>query len=172
MSDKLEQFIRDNRPHFDDKEPSDKVWKGINRRIKPRNYQWLWKAAAILFFCTSIFLLLENVQQEKGKLLAQKEKISSDFADIESFYFQMISEKKTLIESYSDEIEIDYGFEQDLQNLDAMYEVLKDELKTNPSKKVVDALLLNLVVRMDILNKELAELEEDTEPKTKKDVEI
>ena len=74
----------------------------------------------------------------------------------------MISEKKTLIQSYADETELDYGYEQDLQNLDAMYEVLKDELKTNPSKKVVDALLLNLVVRIDILNKELAQLDDNT----------
>lgn len=163
MKDELEKFIDANRQRFDTEEPSDEVWHRIEDQVKPRkrNFQWLWKAAAITFFLVSLFLVFEKDLSRKSELLAQKDKISSDFTDVESFYFEMISEKKNLIHSFEDDIEIDYGYEQDLQNLDAMYEVLKDELKTNPSKKVVDALLLNLVVRIDILNKKLAELEED-----------
>ncbi|MEM1406323.1 MAG: hypothetical protein AAGG59_06070 [Bacteroidota bacterium] len=162
MKDNLKDFVDKNRSLFDDMEPSDSVWKGIEKRTSKRSYHWLWKAAAISFFCTTLFLFFTNQVDRGEELISQKEKISSDFVDIESFYFQMISEKKTLIQSYADETELDYGYEQDLQNLDAMYEVLKDELKTNPSKKVVDALLLNLVVRIDILNKELAQLDDNT----------
>ncbi|TRX62066.1 hypothetical protein FNH22_01740 [Fulvivirga sp. M361] len=164
MKDELEKFITVNRQKFDTEEPSEGVWNGIIRQVsRKKNFQWLWKAAAITFFLISVFLLFKNDWDKKTNLLAQKEKISSDFNDIESFYFEMISQKKNLIDSFEENIEIDYGYEQDLQNLDAMYEVLKDELQTNPSKKVVDALLLNLVVRIDILNKKLAELEEDDE---------
>ncbi|MEM6524954.1 MAG: hypothetical protein AAF693_14215 [Bacteroidota bacterium] len=161
MSDKLRNFIDTNRDAFDDQEPSDRVWTGIHKGTKKRNLQWVWKAAAIFFFLSSIVLYIGQDNKEKI-LLSQQVKISSDFKDIESFYFQMISEKKILINSYEDHQDLDYAYEQDLQNLDAMYEVLKDELKSNPSKKVVDALLLNLVVRIDILNKELAKLDQNT----------
>lgn len=162
MSDNLENFIRNNRESFDDQEPSRKVWDVVKNNVpSKKKYVWLWKAAAIVFFLTSIFLYTTK-SDGNLRLISQKEKISSDFKDIELFYFEMISEKRSLIQSYGEKTDLDYAYEQDLQNLDAMYEVLKAELKNNPSKKVVDALLLNLVVRIDILNKELAELDENT----------
>ncbi|MDX1628888.1 MAG: hypothetical protein R3345_09335, partial [Fulvivirga sp.] len=52
-------------------------------------------------------------------------------------------------------------YELDLQKLDAMYEVLKEEFDKNPSKAVVDALILNLLVRIDILNKQLELLDHE-----------
>lgn len=172
MKDDLKDFVNRNREQFDDIEPSERVWRDIEKRTSNKSYQWLWKAASIIFFCTSLFLFFNNRSDRGEKLISQKEKVTSDFLDIESFYFQMISEKKTLIQSYGDETELDYAYEQDLQNLDAMYEVLKDELTTNPSKKVVDALLLNLVVRIDILNKEIAELDENTAERASEDAAI
>ena len=161
MKDRLEHFIRNHRDQFDKEEPSERVWDQIRAEIpSKRRFQWIWKVAAVTFFFVSLFLLVERDWSKQNVLLTHKQKVSSDFKDIESFYFEMITEKKSLIDHYEEEIDFDYGYEQDLQNLDAMYEVLKDELRTNPSKKVVDALLLNLVVRIDILNKKLAELEE------------
>ena len=159
----LEKFAKENRELFDDKEPTGKVWRKIKKQVAPQKnaFQWVWKAAAIVFFLTSVGLYFQRDVKVKTELLAQKEKISSDFKDVESFYFELISEKKSLINNFGEDMDIDYGYEQDLQNLDAMYEVLKDELRSNPSKKVVDALLLNLVVRIDILNKKLAELESE-----------
>jgi hypothetical protein len=52
-----------------------------------------------------------------------------------------------------------------------MYNVLKEEMKTSPSQKVKDALVLNLLVRIDLLNQQLHKLEkeykkgEDKKPK-------
>ncbi|MEM7110231.1 MAG: hypothetical protein AAF519_18530 [Bacteroidota bacterium] len=161
MNDDLKDFITKNREAFDDREPSNRVWDGIQKKTSKKSFHWIWKVAAVLFFLSSVILYFDR--NHGGEvLLSQQGKISSDFHDIESFYFQMIVEKKTLIQSYGKVKELDYAYEQDLQTLDAMYEVLKDELKSNPSKKVVDALLLNLVVRIDILNKELAKLDENT----------
>jgi hypothetical protein len=42
-----------------------------------------------------------------------------------------------------------------------MYLVLKEEMKTRPSQKVKDALVLNLLVRIDLLNQHLQRLEEE-----------
>ncbi|MEQ8574332.1 MAG: hypothetical protein RIB63_09730, partial [Fulvivirga sp.] len=117
------------------------------------------KVAATLFFCSTVYLFFQKAES-KDELIAKKGQISEDFVDIESYYFQIISDKRDLIYDFdTQETPIEVDFEQDLQKLDAMYQVLKEELKTNPSKKVVDALILNMLVRIDVLNGKIDELE-------------
>ncbi|MBL6449485.1 hypothetical protein JMN32_24450 [Fulvivirga sp. 29W222] len=173
MSDQFNEFIRQNRHEFDDMEPTDKVWSGVYKGLNSsvsRQYNWVWKAASILFFITSSVLFYQlNYGGEPKSAAFNKESVNDEFLSVESFYVQKISEKKELIYDFEESnVMVDEAFEQDLQKLDAMYEVLKDELKSNPSKKVVDALILNLLVRVDILNKELQELE-DYASKNKKE---
>lgn len=168
MKDNLEQLVRDNRAAFDDKEPGKKAWDKIARRIDNKNrFDWLWKAAAVVFFVTTVGLgVLHYSSIAPANFTAQQEQINTEFQNIESFYFEMISEKKSMIYDFEAENRIvDQAFEQDLQKLDAMYQVLKEELKANPSKQVVDALILNLLVRIDILNAQLQELDDvNSEP--------
>ncbi len=166
MSDNLERFIRENKAAFDDKQPSDRAWRKIDSALTPtrKSFGWVWKAAAILFFLTSLGLYFEDNLKPSQNLQAQKEKIAGDFSDVESYYFQIIAEKRDLIYKYDTlENPIEVNFEQDLQKLDAMYQVLKEELKVNPSKKVVDALILNMLVRIDVLNAKIEELENTAE---------
>ena len=161
MSDNFDKYIRSNKSEFDDKQPSDKVWNKIasDLSVDGRNYNWVWKVAATLFFCTTVYLFFQKTE-EKQELMAHKGQISEDFVDIESYYFQIISDKRDLIYEFdTQETPIEVDFEQDWQKLDAMYQVLKEELKTNPSKKVVDALILNMLVRIDVLNEKIDELE-------------
>ena len=163
MSDNFDKYIRSNKSEFDDKQPSDKVWNKIasDLSVDGRNYNWVWKVAATLFFCTTVYLFFQKTEG-KQELMAHKGQISEDFVDIESYYFQIISDKRDLIYEFdTQETPIEVDFEQDLQKLDAMYQVLKEELKTNPSKKVVDALILNMLVRIDVLNEKIDELEKN-----------
>lgn len=161
--DRLEKFIEENKASFDNQGPSEKLWSRIEETL-PYNssYYWIWKVAAVIFFCSTIYLFLDR--PASLDLTAEKELLATDFGDIENFYFQIISEKRDLIYEYDQpETPIEVDFEQDLQKLDAMYQVLKDELKANPSKKVVDALILNLLVRIDVLNGKIEELEGNEE---------
>lgn len=169
MSDPLENFIRKNRHEFDDVEPSKNVWEKIYQQQHSGGPNWLWKAAAVLFFLTSSFLLYQQEFKDDSNLLASDtEQLDDEFRSVESFYFKKISEKKEMIYNFEEShLIIDRNVEHDLQKLDAMYAVLKDELKNNPSKKVVDALILNLLVRVDILNKTLEELEDTSSKKVK-----
>ena len=160
--DNLEKFVQGNKDKFYDLSPSGKVWHGIEKGIHSKlEHRWLWKAAAVFFFCLSSFLIFDKYSPStRQDVLVQKQEVAKDFGDIEKFYFQIISDKRELIYEYDHlEAPIKVDFEQDLQKLDAMYEVLKEELKNNPSKKVVDALILNLLVRIDVLNEKIEELE-------------
>ncbi|MFN9500145.1 MAG: hypothetical protein ACK57K_02365, partial [Chryseotalea sp.] len=59
------------------------------------------------------------------------------------------------------------GFTSDFQQLEAMYAVLQEEFQNRPSEKVKDAMILNLLVRINLLNKQLQEVEEKENEKTK-----
>jgi len=58
MKDQLDDFVRQNRSAFDDKEPSGKVWRNIEASMKFSsgglwNSVMLWRAAAIVFMVLS-----------------------------------------------------------------------------------------------------------------------
>ena len=161
MKDRLEEFIRENRAAFDDKEPSDKVWKNINASLRSnRTSVWnsvvLWRAAAIIFMVLCGYLL---IPKNAENTIAQDNE-SSEFDDVEAFYIRQISEKIEMIDEFQKSEGLN-GFTHDFQQLEAMYMVLKEEIKTSPSQKVKDALVLNLLIRIDLLNQQLHKLEKE-----------
>ncbi|MDZ7648911.1 MAG: hypothetical protein U5K54_18050 [Cytophagales bacterium] len=59
------------------------------------------------------------------------------------------------IQNFNEEEE----FTQDMEKVEAMYFVLREQMKINPTEKVKDALILNLLIRMDLLNQQVESLE-------------
>jgi len=159
MKDKLRDFINEHRDEFDNREPSDRAWSAIARAIfqgtpyKRRISElFIWRAAAILLFGLSIYLFV--APKEKREV----SNLQTDLKDIESYYGDQIAEKVAFIDKldgYEDD-----RFSQDLKKLDAMYEVLREEMKTSPSAKVKDALILNILIRIDLLNQQIQKLED------------
>lgn len=163
MKDPLEDFIRQNRNAFDDKEPSEKVWKNIDASIPVKSTSlWnslsLWRAAAVVFMALSIYLMIPEKSDSNFRNLVTSQ--ANDFNDVEAFYIRQISEKVEMIDEFQKSEGLN-GFTQDFQQLEAMYMVLKEEMKTRPSDKVKDALVLNLLVRIDLLNQQLHNLEKE-----------
>ena len=168
MKDPLEEFVRQNRDAFDDKEPSEKVWRNIEAsiRLKPKSI-WdsvvLWRAAAVIFMALSGYLMLpENGNNDEANVNKEgaKDVAVAEFNDVEAFYFKQISEKVQMIDDFQKSEGLN-GFTHDFQQLEAMYMVLKEEMKTSPSQKVKDALVLNLLVRIDLLNQQLYKLDKE-----------
>ena len=160
MKDSLQEFIQKNRQAFDDKEPSQRVWNGIGASLQSRtlwNSLVVWRVAAAIFLSLSVYLLLN----ENSSLLRKKEvaRLQIEFNDLESFYSTQIAEKAAMISSLDSGGE-NQQFTEDFQKLDAMYQVLSEEMKTRPTEKVKDALILNLLVRIDLLNQQLKRLED------------
>lgn len=161
---RLEEFIRSNRAAFDDKEPSEKVWGRIRNELfasrQGHTALVFWRAAAVLFMTLSAYLLYTKVSERENHQV-----VLNEFSNVESFYTQEISSKIEMIENFQGTDSGLNGFTHDFSQLEAMYEVLKEEMKVRPSKKVKDALILNLLVRIDLLNKQLEKLElEHSEP--------
>lgn len=163
MKDQLKDFVDRNRAAFDDKEPPGKIWRGIEHALGFTSASWksplfLWRAAAIFFMALSAYLLVP-----RQVATVQNAQALKDFSDVEAFYTQQISNKFELIGQFTESDGVN-GFTQDFQQLEAMYLVLKEEMKARPSQKVKDALVLNLLVRIDLLNQQLHRLEEQKDP--------
>lgn len=155
--DNLEKFIENNRKAFDDKQPSDKVWGRINPKLPKNNINMWWKVAAIIFFVSTVTLVHQNYFTSNVS--------ANELAELESFYFEQIDYKQSLVyNSHEIDMESAIGLEEDLQKLDAMYKVLKEEWQKRPSKEVLEALTLNLIVRIDILNRQLQAIEKPETP--------
>jgi len=161
MKDQLEDFVHRNRAAFDDKEPSERVWKNIHAAAQQgsRTTVWnsliLWRAAAVVFMALSGYLFYQKTTNTKAPV---SEVAANEFRDVETFYINQISEKVQLIDEFQRNEGLN-GFTQDFHQLEAMYSVLKEEMKTHPSPKVKDALVLNLLIRIDLLNQQLHALE-------------
>jgi hypothetical protein len=169
MKDQLEDFIRKNRNAFDDHEPSEKNWKQIDASLAfTRKGIWhsvtVWRAAAVVFMLLSGYLLLPK---KTGTQHFANDASMKEFNDVEAFYVQQISQKVELIDEFQRNEGLN-GFTQDFKQLEAMYLVLKEEMKTHPSQKVKDALVLNLLVRIDLLNQQLHHLEKEEQPEPEK----
>ncbi len=162
MKDSLKDFIHQNREDFDDKEPDEKVWKKIAsdllaaKTISLWNSVSVWRAAAILFLGLATYFFATGDQStiEKKELT----RLQGEFSDLDIYYSSEIAEKVALINHFDESHESD-RFTQDFQKLDAMYQVLKEQMKIQPTQKVRDALVLNLLVRIDLLNQQLHTLE-------------
>jgi uncharacterized protein HemX len=161
MKEQFEKFVASRRHEFDDKNTPDGVWGRIasalfrERSTSLWNSVSTWRIAAVILLGLSVYLFFEkqNPEGDKSSSIAQQ-----DFTDVESYYAAQILEKVALISNEG--LFADESFTQDLQKLEAMYTVLAEEMKKHPSEKVKDALVLNMLVRIDLLNQQIQKLED------------
>lgn len=166
MKDELEEFIRKNREAFDDHEVPRNAWPVIRSQIGFRepslwNSVVIWRAAAILFMVTTgYFFVSTSLTTRTASPKSDASSVAlSEFHDVEQFYIQQISDKVKLIDNFKRADGLN-GFTHDFHQLEAMYMVLKEQMKSSPSEKVKDAMVLNLLVRIDLLNQQLHKLED------------
>jgi hypothetical protein len=167
MSKSLQDFIKKNKGAFDDREPSEGVWDSIEAALPQakRRTLWnsvvVWRAAAILFMGLSVVFFVSGSRSDKenSNEAIRSLNLQKEFTNLESFYSSEIENKVAMINTHENANDLDQ-FTQDFQKLDAMYEVLKEEMKGKPSQKVKDALILNLLIRIDLLNQQLHRLDQ------------
>ena len=173
MKDSLKDFVHQTREEFDDKEPNQRVWDKIESTLPtPAKSLWnsvvLWRSAAALLLAASAYLFFfPAVGAKKMEQTAMK----VEFRDLETFYSSQIVEKKELVNQFQSETGLtEDEVTQNIQKLEAMYQVLKDEMDKRPSQDVKDALVLNLLIRIDLLNQQLNKLDRKSENKETKTI--
>jgi hypothetical protein len=163
MKDSLKDFVERNRAGFDNGQPKETAWKKIESNLPGRSVSlWnsvvVWRAAAIVLLGVSGYLFFAPQGFRNNKI--ETAQIKGDFKDLEIFYSNQIVEKKELVTQFQTETGLtEDEVTQNLQKLEAMYQVLKEEMETRPTQDVKDALVLNLLVRIDLLNQQLNKLD-------------
>lgn len=169
--DALGKFIDENREAFDGQNPPENAWKKIEGALGgSQTTTWngvtFWRAAALVFFGLSAYLLIaRNYSRPNKQEIAEIQ----GFNDLETYYSSQISEKMDMVHRYQSTTGLtEDEITQNLKKLEAMYLVLKDEMKRRPSQDVRDALVLNLLVRIDLINQQLHKLDKPGGPANKK----
>lgn len=161
MDDKLEKYIKNHRAEFDSEVPDADVWQGINqaivqkdskaRRLKPLV---IWRAAAVILLLVCIALLAEKLQPDHARQTATVA-MSARMNEAENFYSTMIHQKSSAVKLKAKKYHLEGSFLEDLDRLDSAYQVLKNDLSVGNEENVEDAMVLNLQLRMEILNRQL-----------------
>lgn len=185
----LEQFITQSKDELQMFEPPADAWQQVSAELDKDNtskvitlsYRSVWKitsvAAAIVLVGFIGFKFLGNPNSSNTNTLANngdstllKNTLAADFnlkeldpelAEAESYYTELIAEKKKELDKYSlEDVTLKEEFKGDISELDSTYNALRTELYQVPSKdKVSEAMILNLQTRIEILNQQLKILE-------------
>ena len=151
--DSFEDYIRNNRDEFNSEEPSQIVWENISKNLKPKSdYSWLWKVAAVLFFSLSTYLVFEKVVE--GEKLTSIE--YNEFSNTEQYYNNIIQVRREELEDNIDKSSPFYcEFSSDITELDSIYSQLKSEYNTSSEDIVMEAMIKNLQLRIEIMDRQL-----------------
>ena len=157
------EFIDRNREAFDVQLPPEDAWQKIEKTLPQVSKQvfWnsvsLWRVAAAIFFGLSAYLFVaKNYSRPNKQEMAELQ----GFSDLEIYYSSQINEKMDLVHRYQVQTGVmEDEVTQNLKKLEAMYLVLKDQMKRRPTQDVRDALVLNLLVRIDLINQQLNKLD-------------
>jgi hypothetical protein len=167
MSDRLEEFVQQNREAFDNLEPDPSIWLKINPANVPvhqerRSFRWLRVAAAIaLIFAGSsagvYFLTGGKTGPER-----LSDELYRQILETEQYYNQMVAQRFDELRPYLvNEPATREMLRTDLDELDQVYLELKEDLKDNVSNPVViEAMILNYTVKLEILEDLLDQLKE------------
>ena len=171
----LENFVQKHREAFDDQEPNSQLWLSIKqdltnytptRKIRTVPITRVWQVAAIFLILLVVslvlqrqFLIPEMPSQRITKVdVTEIYRLNPELAETEQFYIQQIQLKQQEIRQYNF---TDTEFETDLQQLEELYDQLKTDLvQSGNNEQVLSAMIQNLQLRSEILNRQIEILEQ------------
>jgi hypothetical protein len=169
MTDFLKKNIDERRESFDVFDTDlDLAWENIDRKLNPKKAGrvvslWSWNtltkvAAAVSLLATITAAFFWT----RGNMAAQQptlSMVSPEMAETEQYYAMMISEKMTEIEANSQWV--DKEVVEDMLALDQAYSELRTDLADNvDNEEVIHAMIVNYKIKLDILDRILAQIKE------------
>ena len=189
MSNDLEKFIRKNRGDFDDANPSDDVWKNVERSIPAKKQErrftirdiYKWSAAAAIFFIaltSAYFLFIRKYSHEDPSVSNQPKTAPSRTDNMNSISLEYVTEFREVteeVESRQKELrsaivnnpELYRKFQLDLNTLDSSYRLLREQAgqSVNPDV-IIKAMIQNLQMQSELLGRQLMIIREFKTTKT------
>lgn len=156
--DNLERFIRDNKSEFDEDIQSDKMWIEIEENLKAKKIRSRMRsisvaASILLLFASSMFLF----QLKNNDVSNTDEIINQEVLDAQSQFSSLIEIKRSELNQYKNsQPELINELNKQLQDLQNNYKLLLPQLKDENKKDlIVQALIENLQLQLEVLNRSL-----------------
>ena len=162
--DKLEKYILDNREGFNDLEPDPAIWDRVDTRKAPIiRINWkdiAWKAAAVAIIFTASYFFHDYMasRSQQGKAMMGKNQeaaspIVKELIEAEAYYTSQINQKKDeVFRLAAGNPEIRHEVDNELVDLDRVYNELKEDLKDNAAnEEVIEAMIQNYRLKLEIL---------------------
>jgi len=163
MSNKLKNFISDNRKAFDDEIPSGKVWENIEASFTEKKkkkfiltplYKWSMAVAAVLIVVLSAYFFV--MKEPKGKIDTVATETEIDDPQINQFVKMIDTRQEELKSLAKDQPELYQQFATAINQLDSSYNSLKNQLSATPNKEMLlEAMIQNLQLQLNVLNQQL-----------------
>ena len=193
MSSDLEKFIRKNRGDFNDANPSDKVWKNVERSLPVKKEAkrftirdiYKYSAAAAIFFIaltSAYFLFIRktpgNDPEKTSTVKTRTEENSSRLDNFNSISIEYAAEfkqaeqavevrQKELRTAIANDPELYRTFQQDLNTLDSSYRLLREQASQSMNGDVIiKAMIQNLQLQSELLGRQLMIIREFKTTKT------
>ena len=186
-TDKLEQFIRDNRENFDELEPDPGLWDDIEKpEPKGKVIHIDWKkmagraAAVVIIFIASYYFHDFRSQKKENKAIAnanvenENTPLYNELLEAEFYYAAQISERKQEFIQLTNHVP---GLQKDviseLGDLDAIFLELKEDLNDNANnQEVIEAMIQNYILKLEMLEEMLNQIKSKQEKNNLKDEEF
>lgn len=172
MQDKLEEYIRSQRAHLDDKDPPKAIWEKLEKelpvtspaktiRLRPLIIFVSGMAASLLLAFVGIVGYKAFSGTQDGQTLANAPAYQ-EYEQLEKIYIKEVNAKMEEMGP----IKIDKTIEEDLNQLDAIYQELKAELigSNMNSHEIIEALINTYKTKIELL-----EIISKKQAKSKKD---
>ncbi len=164
-TDRLEEFIKNNREAFDRHEPSEKVWKNISGATRDTKMvrlplQFVRVAAVLAIIVATTVLLTKTDILPSGKQAETSDPELRELMEAEAFYAHQVNGKlKEIQKCYYTFPELKDEIESDLNELEMMYNELKVDLKENiANKAVIEAMIENNRNRLKLVDEVLEQI--------------
>ena len=167
MDDNLEKFIKSHRAEMDDKNLRRDLWDDIENDLKQNTKQRhisksviFWRSAAVILLLITSWLAFDKVYQNKADSSDMEiAEINPQLLEAETFYISLIDQKRKEMEIMSAKYDFSNDFLHEIDLLDSMYVVLKQDMKNGNIENLADAMILNLQLRIEVLNQQLRIIE-------------
>ncbi|RED97444.1 hypothetical protein [Marinoscillum furvescens] len=165
----LENWVRKNRSAFDSEEPSQEVWRAIQARNRQKVNWWLygWKSAAVLLLLCTCYLLYER-QLDSSTSSAQEGQQAWVHQPVEAYYTELISSKTAAVVGHGDQ-KLTREFLLEINRLEKQYKELQRAYHyQNEADRLENAMIQNLRLRLELLDRQLHILETQKEKRNEK----
>jgi hypothetical protein len=166
MSDRLVNFIRNNRKQLDELEPPVGLWDKIEQQLEEEakvktgkqerviKLSFLLRAAATTVIVLTAGIVFWKYQKKESVDISS---INPQLAQEQVHYASMIQEKRTELKRIEkQDPQLYEEFSSEIKTMDENYQKLKKDLPSSPNQeKTVKAMIRNLQIQIQVLNQQL-----------------